>query len=36
MQPHELLFLAWAVVFAYWIWRQFSAANKKYDKQREE
>lgn len=31
MKVHHLLFLAWFIVFAFWLARQFSHANKKYD-----
>jgi hypothetical protein len=34
MKVHELLFLAWLIVFAFWLFRQFSRSNKKYDEKR--
>lgn len=31
MKVHHLLFIAWFIVFAFWLARQFSKSNKKYD-----
>ncbi len=31
MEVHHLLFLAWAIVFAFWLGRQFARSNRKYD-----
>lgn len=31
MKVHQILFLAWFVVFAFWLFRQFQRSNKKYD-----
>ena len=31
MQVHHLLFLAWFIVFAFWLFRQFNKSNRKYD-----
>jgi hypothetical protein len=31
MKVHHLLFIAWFIVFAFWLGRQFSKSNKKYD-----
>jgi len=31
MEVHHLLFLAWGVVFAFWLGRQFARSNRKYD-----
>lgn len=33
MKTHHLLFLAWFIVFAFWLFGQFKRANKKYDEQ---
>lgn len=36
MKVHHLLFLAWFIVFAFWLVRQMSRSNRKYDeKQRQ-
>jgi hypothetical protein len=29
VKVHEILFIAWGVVFAFWLVRQFAAYNKK-------
>lgn len=34
MKVHEILFIAWLVVFAFWLFRQFARSNKKYDQSR--
>jgi positive regulator of sigma E activity len=31
MKVHHILFIAWAIVFAFWLARQFQRSNKKYD-----
>jgi len=31
MKVHQLLFLAWIIVFAFWLFRQFARSNKKSD-----
>jgi hypothetical protein len=31
MEVHHLLFIAWIIVFAFWIAGQFKKANHKYD-----
>jgi len=31
MKVHHLLFLAWFIVFAFWLFGQFQRANKRYD-----
>jgi hypothetical protein len=31
MQVHHLLFLAWFVVFAFWLFNQFKKSNRQYD-----
>jgi hypothetical protein len=31
MKTHHLLFLAWFIVFAFWLFGQFKRSNKKYD-----
>lgn len=37
MEVHELLLLAWAIVFALWLFKQFSASNRRYEeRQRQE
>ncbi len=33
MKVHYLLFIIWFIVFAFWMARQFSRSNKKYDDQ---
>ena len=33
MKPYQILFLIWVIVFAMWLVRQFSNANKRRDKQ---
>jgi len=33
MKVHNLLFLAWFIVFAFWLFGQIKRANKKYDEQ---
>ncbi len=36
MEVHHLLFIAWFIVFAFWLAGQFKQANRKYDeKQRQ-
>jgi hypothetical protein len=32
MKVHHLLFLAWIIVFAFWLFRQFARSNRKYDR----
>jgi hypothetical protein len=32
MKTHHILFLAWFIVFIFWLARQFTRANKNYDK----
>ncbi len=34
MKVHHLLFIAWFIVFAFWMAGQFKKANRKYDSQR--
>lgn len=31
MKVHYLLFIAWFIVFAFWLYGQFSKSNRKYD-----
>lgn len=31
MKVHHILFILWIIVFGFWIARQFSRANKKFD-----
>lgn len=31
MKVHHILFLIWGVVFAFWLVKQFSDANKRYE-----
>ena len=31
MKVHHLLFIAWFIVFAFWLYGQFKASNRKYD-----
>ena len=31
MKVYHLLFIAWFIVFAFWLYGQFSRANRKYD-----
>jgi hypothetical protein len=31
MKVYQLLFLAWIIVFAFWLFKQFARSNKKYD-----
>lgn len=32
MKVYQILFILWAVVFAFWLYRQFTEYNKKRDK----
>lgn len=32
MEVHEILFIAWVVVFAFWLAKQFAAHNKRTDR----
>jgi len=32
MKVHEILFIAWIIVFAFWLARQFAEYNKRRDK----
>jgi hypothetical protein len=32
MKVHHILFIAWFIVFAFWLAGQFRKANRKYDK----
>jgi hypothetical protein len=34
MKVHTILFIIWFIVFAFWLYRQFSRANENYDKKR--
>lgn len=29
MKVHQILFILWGIVFAFWLARQFAAANKR-------
>lgn len=31
MKVYQILFLAWVVVFAFWLVKQMSRSNRKYD-----
>ena len=31
MKVHHILFIIWGIVFAFWLAKQFSAANKRLD-----
>lgn len=31
MKVHNILFIAWGIVFAFWLFNQFKRANSKYD-----
>jgi hypothetical protein len=33
MKVHHILFIAWFIVFAFWMAGQFKKANRKYDEQ---
>lgn len=33
MKVHEILFIAWIIVFAFWAVRQVSAANRRRERQ---
>ncbi|MEY3251320.1 MAG: hypothetical protein RL227_293 [Pseudomonadota bacterium] len=33
MKVHHILFLAWFIVFAFWLAGQFKKSNRKYDQQ---
>jgi flagellar biogenesis protein FliO len=32
MKVVQILFLAWFIVFAFWLFRQFARSNRDYDK----
>jgi hypothetical protein len=34
MKVYQILFLAWVIVFAFWLFRQFNRSNRKYDSKR--
>jgi positive regulator of sigma E activity len=34
MKVHHLLFIAWLIVFAFWLARQFSRSNRKHEQQK--
>lgn len=34
MKVHEILFVLWVVVFAFWLFKQFARSNRKYDSKR--
>lgn len=34
MKVYQILFLVWVIVFAFWLYGQFSRANRDYDKTR--
>lgn len=34
MKVYQILFLLWVVVFAFWLFKQFSRSNNKYDAKR--
>ena len=34
MKVHEILFVLWVIVFAFWLFKQFARSNKKYDAKR--
>lgn len=36
MKVHEILFVAWIIVFAFWAAGQFSAANRRRERQQRE
>jgi hypothetical protein len=31
MKVYQILFIAWFVVFAFWLYRQFTRSNRQYD-----
>ncbi len=31
MKVYQILFIAWFVVFAFWLFRQFNRSNRQYD-----
>ncbi len=33
MKVHHLLFIAWFIVFGYWLFRQFAESNRRYEEQ---
>jgi len=35
MKVHEILFIAWIIVFAFWIARQFGASNRRREREQE-
>jgi len=35
MKVHEILFIAWIIVFAFWLARQFAASNKRREREQE-
>jgi len=32
MKVYQIVFILWAVVFAFWLFRQFQRSNKRYDR----
>jgi uncharacterized membrane protein len=34
VKVYQILFVLWLVVFAYWLWGQFSRANKRMEAER--
>lgn len=34
MKVYQILFIAWGIVFAFWLWGQFKRANKQYDEKK--
>lgn len=36
MKVHEILFVAWVIVFAFWAARQVAAANRRREKQQQD
>lgn len=32
MKVHQILLLAWVIVFAFWLFRQFNRSNRNYDR----
>lgn len=34
MKVYQILLLLWVIVFAFWLFKQFSRSNKKYDTKR--
>lgn len=31
MKVYQILFVAWVIVFAFWLFKQFARSNTKYD-----